>query len=158
MFLVSATAEEFFSFSYGLVFCVKDRDIVKDRIVGRAELTQEQLLYMDGDRVGITLDIPAAILNHPANRAKLQDNCMYNPKLYLRVRKATMDDKKFIRTFNEIQKFKRQGVYTDTTFQSNRNWINAIKRNSKQKDDVEKVSLYFVSCFFFREMRYEKKR
>lgn len=37
LFMVSCSAEEFFSFSYGLVFCVKDFDLVglKDRIVGR---------------------------------------------------------------------------------------------------------------------------
>jgi hypothetical protein len=140
--MVSCSAEEFFSFSYGLVFCVKDFDLVglKDRIVGRAELTQEQLLYMDGERVAVELDIPQEILDHPPNRINLGKDRIYSSKIYLRVRKATPGDKKFIMTFNDIRRSKREGVYCDTSYKANADWLCMLKRESKQIDGVEVVS------------------
>jgi hypothetical protein len=141
LFMVSCSAEEFFSFSYGLVFCVKDFDLgLKDQIVGRAELTQEQLLYMDGERVAVELDIPQEILDHPPNRINLGKDRIYSSKIYLRVRKATPEDKKFIMTFNDIKRSKREGVYTDTSFKANADWMGILKRESKRIDGVEVVS------------------
>ena len=140
--MVSCSAEEFFSFSYGLVFCVKDFDLVgiKDKVVGRVELTQEQLLSMTGERIAVELDIPQEMRDHPPNRVNFGKNAIYTPKLFLRVRKATPEDKKFIVTFNEIRRPKREGVYTDTSFKANADWTGLFKRESKRVGDVELVS------------------
>ena len=140
--MVSCSAEEFFSFSYGLVFCVKDFDLgVKDEVVGRVELTQEHLLSMTGERVAVELDVPQEIRDHAAN----DKNVIYTPKIFLRVRKATPEDKNFIMTFNEIKRSKREGVYTDTSFKANPDWFGCIKRESKRVNGVDLVSILLIT-------------
>ena len=95
---------------------------------------------MDGERVAVELDIPQDILDHPSNRINLGKDRIYSSKIYLRVRKATPEDKRFIMTFNDIRRSKREGVYTDTSFKANADWVGVLKRESKRLDDVEVVS------------------
>lgn len=95
---------------------------------------------MDGERVAVELDIPQDILDHPSNRINLGKDRIYSSKIYLRVRKATPEDKRFIMTFNDIRRSKREGVYTDTSFKANADWLGVLKRESKRIDDVEVVS------------------
>ena len=141
LFMVSCSAEEFFSFSYGLVFCVKDYDLgKKDDLVGRVELSQEQLLSMTGERIAVELDIPQEMRENPSRRGNSGNETIYTPKLYLRVRKATSEDKKFIMTFNEIKQSKRAGVYTNTSFNANGDLLGLFKRESKKVDGVKLVS------------------
>ena len=118
---------------------------IKGEVVGRVELTQEQLLSMTGERIAVELDVPQEMRDHPANRINFGKNAIYTPKLFLRVRKATPEDKEFIMTFNEIKRSKQEGVYTDTSFKANADWTGLFKRESKRVDGVELVSSILTS-------------
>eukprot|EP00536_Pseudo-nitzschia_multiseries_P010292 jgi/Psemu1/319826/estExt_fgenesh1_pm.C_3080005 len=138
LFMVSCSAEEFFSFTYGLVFCVKDYDVgTKDELVGRAELTQSQLLSMTGERIAVELDVPLEVREHGPNRENFGEDAIYTPKLYLRIRKATLEDKKFIMNMNSIKRAKRQGVYADKTFKANADVMGLFKKDSLFEDGIE---------------------
>lgn len=104
LFVASCSAEEFFSFATGLTFCIYDVDsITKDVLVGQVSVSQKDLLLMNGERVASNLKVSQKLINE-RNSKKLSA-----PKLYLRVRKATPEDKAFIEKLNSVKRQKKEG-------------------------------------------------
>jgi hypothetical protein len=143
LFTVTCLAEEFFSFTSGLTFCVKDFDCASsDELVGQVSISQNDLLLMNGERMAFDLKVPRKLMN------KKNSNKLYAPKLNIRVRRAKPDDMTFMKTLHCIKRSKREGVHASASFVSpTRQRVGILKkRESKVSDGVVLVSKQSAVC------------
>jgi hypothetical protein len=144
LFVMSCSAEEFFTFGAGLTFCIKDFDSVsKDELVGQVSVSQSDLLEMNGERVTLDLKVPRGLLK------KGKSKKLYTPKLNIRVRQAQPEDKAFIKTLNSIKRSKKEGVHASASFVAPvKERVGMLKRETKVVDGVTLVSQPVQSASF----------
>lgn len=135
LFLLSTTAQEFFEASTGLTFVIKDHDkLTSNDVICRVNVEQAALLEMNGERIGLPLQL---LESHKYKAASSH----FEPKLFLRVRPATADDRTFMKQVFAVKNSKTRGVYADKTFigpQKDR--VRLLKKESKMVNGVKLVS------------------
>ena len=137
LFLISCTAEMFFSHDSGLTFHIIDQDhVTKDDYVASVSISQTKLLEMDGTRESFKLDVP--------NRIKIKKKNVtryYKPKLHLRVRRAGDDDIDFMQRLTSSDQSKSEGVNADQSFTApTKERVGVLRREVKYVDGVKLVS------------------
>lgn len=141
LFLVSCSAEEFFSNSSGLTFHIHDLDAVtKDDLVAFVSISQPKLLQMNGKREPFHLETAKALKKKKKNLERL-----YRPKLYLRVRRAKPEDRVFMEVLQSIRRSKKEGVHADHSFTApTKERVGLLRRETKVVKGVTLVSM--VCC------------
>ena len=144
LFILSLTAEEFFTAGYGLTFVIKDfdsmgaNDVICRKTVASTDLLKEQHY---GQRIAIELRMLHGVKGSSQH---------FSPKLYLRVKRATTYDKVFMKQVMKLQKSKKAkrrlideaGVYANTAFVAPRpdeKGYNPLRREHKLIDGIKKV-------------------
>jgi hypothetical protein len=136
LFIVSQSAEEFFSAGYGLTFIVKDYDkVTSNEEICEVSISAADLLKQTGERTSYELEILEA------GRASTK---VFRPKLNLRIRKATLDDKVFMKYLQALRSTKKKskicGVYANASFLAPKpERVNPFKKEKKIVDGVKKV-------------------
>jgi Ca2+-dependent lipid-binding protein len=128
IFILSATANDFFHANAGLTFIVKDYDAVgKNDVLGKVNVSQKVLLEAKGERMECELQV--MLKNFDPKKA------VYPPKLNLRIRPATKEDFKFVKTLFSVKSKKTLGVYANAAFVApHAHTVNRLKRETKRTD------------------------
>jgi hypothetical protein len=133
--IVSQSAEDFFSAGYGLTFILKDYDSVgANAEICELSINAADLLKQTGERTSYELEILQGV------RASTD---VFRPKLNLRIRKAKMEDKVFIKYLQAMGKKKSKlcGVYASASFVAPKaERVNFFKKEKKIADGVKHVS------------------
>jgi hypothetical protein len=143
LFIVSSTAEEFFSYECGLSFVIKDYDgLSSNEIIAKLALSQADLLKMDGERTSFGLQV----LKY--NNFKVATD-YFGPRLHLRVRKAQSKDRAFMKKLHAIKQSKKLGIYADESFVAPKaERMGLLKKEKKVVDGVKLVSpAMLISAF-----------
>jgi hypothetical protein len=134
LFIVSCTAEEFFTYNTGISFQILDHDsVTANDVVAECAIHQGELLQMKGERTSLELAITQKILDR-------NPNMVFRPKLHIRARKAKPKDREFIKTLHYIKRSKKEGVHADTfSFAPDRARLGLWHRGTKTVDGVKLV-------------------
>jgi Ca2+-dependent lipid-binding protein len=134
LFIMSASAEEFFSNVSGLTFVLKDYDALSsNEVLFKLEVAQVDLLALDGERTSFNLQIlqPDKFLMSSKH---------FKPKLQLRVRPAENEDRRFMKQVFAIKKSKKLGIYADSSFVAPKvERMGLLKREKKMMDGIQLV-------------------
>jgi hypothetical protein len=135
LFLVSCSAEEFFSFSSGLVFRIMDYDSVsRNEVVGFIAVNQVELLQMTGERVTLDLVVPEQLEEKLMKRGVRN---AYSPKLNIRCRRATPEDIRFVLELRKVSRSKKEGIHEDAAFVApSKTSVGLFTREHKKVDGV----------------------
>eukprot|EP00934_Nitzschia_sp_Nitz4_P000987 Nitzschia sp. Nitz4//scaffold248_size28759//12858//16752//NITZ4_008109-RA/size28759-snap-gene-0.10-mRNA-1//-1//CDS//3329543992//987//frame0 len=110
LFLLDQSVDEFFASSNFVTFQIKDYDSFgKNEDIGSVEISKEKLVKGTGERLEFEINPPG---KHQLNRRAKEGSS----RLALRFRPATMEDVKFMRSFQENKRYRRTAVYAGDTF------------------------------------------
>jgi hypothetical protein len=108
--------------------------VTKNQIVGFIAVAQAELLQMNGERVTLDLIVPEELEHRLTKRGKRN---IYSPKLNIRCRRATAEDKEFIKQLNNIKRSKKEGIHENESFVApTKNSVGLFRREFKKIDGV----------------------
>ena len=143
LFIMSTTAEEFFSYDSGLSFVIKDYDnLGSNEVIARLAVSQTDLLSMKGERKAFSLEVRSG------ENFKMATE-FFGPKFYLRVRPAQKADRDFMKKFHAVKQSKKLGIYADESFVApKRERVGLLRKEKKVVDGIAMVStVEFVDVF-----------
>ena len=148
--LLSTSAQEFFLASAGLTFVLKDKDtIISNDVLGNVSVSHSTLLRLTGnERLALPFNLETNYKAKPSRKRRLggseaDPNVLFPPTLYIRARRATEDDRTFMKQVLAVHKKKSLGLYANQTFVGpHADRVNRLKRESKMVDGIRKVSKY----------------